>query len=132
MSTLTYEGTLVVRTCWCGIRHAIPEELSRALDRNESTNAYCPMGHSYVSATHRKKREDELREQLDAERRRTQATRELLAAEERSHAATRGHLTRTKRRVQAGTCPCCQRTFQQLARHMKAKHPDYAEPRGDA
>jgi hypothetical protein len=24
-----------------------------------------------------------------------------------------------------GVCPCCNRTFQQLARHMKAKHPGY-------
>jgi hypothetical protein len=23
-------------------------------------------------------------------------------------------------------CPCCNRTFQQLARHMKAKHPEHA------
>lgn len=28
-------------------------------------------------------------------------------------------------RVGAGVCPCCKRTFQQLARHMKCKHPKY-------
>lgn len=28
-------------------------------------------------------------------------------------------------RVHNGVCPCCNRTFKQLARHMSIKHPDY-------
>lgn len=27
-------------------------------------------------------------------------------------------------RAHAGVCPCCNRTFKQLAAHMKTKHPD--------
>lgn len=30
-------------------------------------------------------------------------------------------------RVSAGTCPCCNRSFKQLAAHMKNKHPDYVD-----
>ncbi len=37
---------------------------------------------------------------------------------------------RTRKRVGSGVCPCCSRTFQQLARHMKAKHPAYTEVTG--
>jgi hypothetical protein len=37
----------------------------------------------------------------------------------------KGHLTRQRKRSVAGACPCCNRTFQQLARHMKSKHPQY-------
>ena len=48
MTTLTYQGELVMRTCWCGIRHAIPEELSRSADRDKSTSVYCPLGHPFV------------------------------------------------------------------------------------
>jgi RNase P subunit RPR2 len=33
--------------------------------------------------------------------------------------------TRLKNRVKHGVCPCCNRTFKQLARHMKNKHPEY-------
>lgn len=33
---------------------------------------------------------------------------------------------RTARRSAAGVCPCCHRTFKQMARHMKTKHPDYS------
>jgi Zn ribbon nucleic-acid-binding protein len=34
---------------------------------------------------------------------------------------------RLKKRVKAGVCPCCKRTFRSLALHMKHKHPDYAK-----
>lgn len=27
-------------------------------------------------------------------------------------------------RIGAGVCPCCNRTFSQLSRHMQSKHPD--------
>lgn len=60
------------------------------------------------------------------------ASRELLRHEERSHSTTRGHLTRERKkkeqletRAANGVCPCCHRTFKQLARHMKTKHPDF-------
>jgi chemotaxis response regulator CheB len=43
----------------------------------------------------------------------------------REHSATRAQLTKTKKRVANGVCPCCNRTFKQLARHMKAKHPEF-------
>ena len=119
--TLTYSGVLIVETCWCGIRHAIPNELRRQAVDNGHT-VYCPLGHQWVV---RKTRAEELEAELAEQRRRTQAARDLLGAEERSHAATRGHLTRAKRRMAHGVCPCCGRTFQQLERHMKAKHPDY-------
>lgn len=37
----------------------------------------------------------------------------------------KGVATRLKNRAAHGVCPCCNRTFQQLARHMSAKHPDF-------
>lgn len=38
--------------------------------------------------------------------------------------------TRTRNRIAAGVCPCCNRTFQNLADHMRTLHADYvaAEP----
>lgn len=41
--------------------------------------------------------------------------------------AYKGVVTKQRKRSVAGTCPCCNRTFQQLARHMKSKHPKYEE-----
>lgn len=30
-----------------------------------------------------------------------------------------------KKRVGNGVCPCCNRTFENLSRHMSCKHPEY-------
>jgi hypothetical protein len=114
---MNYTETLVVTHCWCGIALAIPSNLNRVM-HDEGKSAYCPLGHSFVYG-------ETNADKLEAERKRHKATRDLLAAEERSHSTTRGHLTRAKKRSAAGVCPCCNRTFSQLARHMSAKHPDY-------
>jgi hypothetical protein len=134
VNTLTYRGTLVTTTCWCGIPHAIPQELYDYVDQQhrdgrKQTGIYCPLGHSWIFDG--ESETDRLRRELERRARAHEATRDLLEHEQRSHAATRGHLTRTKRRVAAGVCPCCQRTFKQLERHMKAKHPGYVASAGE-
>lgn len=119
--TLTYTGTLVIRTCWCGIQHAIPSGLNDQVNYHGMA-AYCPLGHKWVTSGETSDaRAKRLARQLEA-------TRDVLHAEERSHSATRGHLTRAKKRekrIAAGVCPCCNRTFQNLARHMSGQHPDF-------
>lgn len=137
MSTLTYNGALVVRTCWCGIRHAIPSELATTAEENKGQVVYCPLGHEWVASVHEQREADRLRGLLQNERQRLSATRDLLKHEERSHAATRGHLTRAKKRAHAGVCPVqgCKRHFKDLERHMASKHPGFArdrEPGGEA
>lgn len=32
---------------------------------------------------------------------------------------------KAKKRSAAGTCPCCRRTFRQMALHMRNKHPNF-------
>lgn len=124
MATLTYTQELVTTECWCGVVHAIPASLDKQA-REHKKGVYCPLGHSWVYS-------QSVEEKLAAERARHDQTkaevarqRRLREAEERSHAATRGHLTRQRKRAKAGVCPCCNRTFQQLARHMKSQHPDF-------
>jgi protein-arginine kinase activator protein McsA len=120
MTQINYTETLIVTSCWCGVAFAIPEERHEWMQRSSKNSCYCPNGHSFHYT-------NSLETQLQRERQRHQATTELLRAEERSHQATRGHLTRAKKRAAAGVCPCCHRTFKQLARHMQAKHPDFIE-----
>jgi phage/plasmid primase-like uncharacterized protein len=69
-----------------------------------------------------------------------QRTQEELAAERTRHQGTIARLNertaelekaekaakRIRKRVQAGLCTCCNRTFQNLARHMASKHADAA------
>jgi hypothetical protein len=122
---MQYTETLVVTSCWCGIRLAIPDNLERWARKDPKHAIYCPMGHTFIYS-------NTLQEQLDQAKAREKkavlreaATRALLKDEERSHAATRGHLTRTKKQVhraEHGVCPHCKRSFENLARHMQSKH----------
>jgi hypothetical protein len=121
---LVYTETLVTVTCWCGINCAIPRDLE-AVARRKGQIVYCPLGHQWAYTDTTVKELERERQRREAAERQAQATRDLLHAEERAHAATRGHLTRQRRRARAGVCPCCNRTFQQLARHMASQHPGF-------
>lgn len=137
MSGLTMEFTdrLVVVTCWCGINHAVPENLRSHQQRchddgREVPSIYCPLGHSHAPAG--KSRSAKLREELEAEKNRraraqAQADRERARADEteRRRVAQKAATTRLGKRAKAGVCPCCNRTFKQLARHMAGQHPEY-------
>lgn len=126
------DHTLEVVTCpSCRMVYAIPASLvssARAYPGNKPNGwtLVCPLGHDW-HYTGPSVTGPSVTEKLEEERKRVQATRDLLEHEQRSHAATRGHLTRTKKRVGNGVCPCCNRTFQQLARHMESKHPDFVD-----
>jgi len=59
-----------------------------------------------------------LEQERDAARRRAEDERN-------SRIAVQGHLTRAKKRAAAGVCACCKRTFSNVERHMKTKHPEF-------
>jgi hypothetical protein len=126
-TTMTYIEELTVTHCWCGIALAIPENLYRHAHRR-GDSVYCPLGHAFSWG-------DTVERQLKRERAEHQATRDLLRAEERSHSATRGQLTKARKRAAAGVCPCCKRSFANVARHVAHMHPDFnpeAKPDADA
>lgn len=68
-------------------------------------------------------------ERLRRERDRLKQEQAQLNDRIRAEAEKRGKVERTlerhKKRSKAGTCPCCQRTFQNMAIHMRKEHPDY-------
>jgi septal ring factor EnvC (AmiA/AmiB activator) len=114
----------------CFIRFGVPVGFT-ARRRQDKQNFYCPNGHQMAyteSEADRIRRErDRLRQQLaerDDEIARQQRMRE---AAERQAAAARGQVTKLKNRASAGVCPCCNRTFRQLAAHMRQKHPTYMD-----
>lgn len=126
--TLTYVGELVVVTCWCGMRHAVPEELDdfqarQRRDGRDQTAIYCPLGHTHIRAGEGEAAT--LRKQLELARNREATVRAELDQTEASLRAHKGVATKLRKRVAAGVCPCCNRTFQNLSRHMAGQHPDY-------
>lgn len=135
----TYAGgtDLKIMTCpCCGITYAIPARLQEnAYARgNREIVWYCPNGHQlgYNGQSEDEKIAEQLNQQLRLERERTArlaAQNDQARAEAR---AQKGRATRFKNdrdrergRVAAGVCPCCNRTFQDLARHMAGQHPGF-------
>lgn len=116
----------------CGITWQQPLEFTKQKRRDLST-FYCPNGHPWVF---RESDIDKLRKEMQAQIDRKERERAWAAeARDRYHqevedtkrklSAAKGQLTKTKKRVAGGICPCCNRSFVALARHMKTKHPDY-------
>lgn len=123
-STITYTGVLEVITCWCGVKHAVPTNLAREWRERSRLNLFCPLGHSYVPAVNKL---ELLRAEVASLKEGREQYRKMWQDEQQSKYRVKGHLTRLKKRVAHGVCPCCKRTFKQLASHMKTKHPEYQE-----
>ena len=100
--------------------------------RTDGKTFHCPMGCSIGYGDHenaRLKRELEAKERvLQAERAENARVRYFRDHYKRSAQTYRGHLTKVRKRVGNGVCPCCGRTFKQLAAHMKSQHPAYGKP----
>ncbi len=128
------ESYALVNCYSCGVRFLVPAVLNNAaLERRgpSGRSIHCPNGHSwyYVGETEADKLRRE-RDRLKQEQARLIEEREAERARAvKAETAAR----RLKKRAQAGTCPACNRTFANMARHMKGQHPGFgcerAEPR---
>ncbi len=130
MSTFTNVETFTVEHCCnCGVAFGLSTS-----HRNELVKThdwfYCPNGHRqhYTGQTEAER----LQRELDAEKRRTEYARadanrrrEERIRVEHQLRSVKGHQTRLKKRIAGGACPCCNRTFENLARHMTTKHPEF-------
>lgn len=123
----------------CGILFGAPD--AWVAERRADTRVfYCPNGHSAVfkesTATKLQRRIDEMKQQAASaeqalQARLNEARHAGLVAEKALASETRKR-RRIEKRVAAGVCPCCNRTFEDLHRHMQTKHKDYALAPGHA
>lgn len=127
-------GMAAIPCCKCGIIFHVPEAWD-ADRRAKHDSFHCPNGHSLKY--HAKSEADILRDQLTRERARLDQVRAWAQDEERqresaerSLRAHKGVVTKLRKRVAAGQCPCCQRTFRDLRDHMRAQHPDWNPEQG--
>lgn len=117
--TITHSTTLITEECCnCGILFAMPDDYrdQRVEDRQWF---YCPNGHPqrYTGQN--------TEEKLRKARAQITHLRDQREAAERSAKAYKGHFTRVKgqvERAQKGVCPHCNRSFEDLRRHMASKH----------
>lgn len=126
MTTQTYIGTLVVQSCCsCGVCFGIDYQHNQELIRTRKS-FYCPNGHSqhYLGESDADKAA-RLARDLAAARDREATLREENNKRYRLQRAAEGRTRAVKKRIANGVCPCCTRTFQNLAQHMKNQHPDF-------
>jgi hypothetical protein len=126
MSELEFTGTLTVIECGgCGWSYGIPERFhTEAKERGSRWR--CPnRGCSWESVGYRESEVKRLQRELESARQWSTRNREWAEREQRRAIALKGVVTRTKRRIAHGICPCCKRTFANLANHMKGQHPSY-------
>jgi ssDNA-binding Zn-finger/Zn-ribbon topoisomerase 1 len=125
--TFTEETTLVAMTCpSCGVKYAMPQVMR---DNKESVGGswFCVNGHSLTYTETEIKR---LRRELEQKRLEVVRQQENYFAEQRRHERTTKQLRSLKKRTAAGVCPCCKRSFSQLARHMHTKHAEFVKKNG--
>lgn len=134
MTTMTYESTLtVLDCCTCQIDFAIPNLLYQQARKDSSIWVWCPKGHQqhWPGA---ESDEAKLERKLEAERDRVarltaQVDQAEAEAEHQSRRANgyKGALTKVKKRLGAGLCPCCSHEFKDVAAHMRRMHPEHVE-----
>lgn len=118
--SLAYSVNIESEQCiTCGVIFGIPAGL--VLERKRDHKSfYCPNGHSqYYPGESDVERAERLLKEEQARHQRT------IARENEERVARQKverKLKRTVTRINAGVCPECNRTFQNLARHMCSKH----------
>lgn len=123
MSTQTYTGTLTVIQCaYCHMDFGVTPAFEKKR-RDDHKTFYCPTGHSNFYPQNSET--ERLRASLDSAKAQLTHTRDQLQATEYQRRAQKAQNTKLRKRIAAGVCPCCNRTFQDLARHMDGQHPDY-------
>lgn len=134
MSALTVEVFLTKMVCSsCAGVFAISQEYldnARRLGGFKQVFAcpYCKSERGYG-----KGKEDELRDEIERLKQEKQRAdnyasihRDAADRLRSSNAALKGVITKERKRVSNGVCPCCNRQFTNLLRHMKCKHPNHA------
>jgi hypothetical protein len=116
-------------TCWkCRTSYYLPGPLYFAAKANEDISFWCPYGHSAhypageTEETKLRRERNMLKQQLaqkddeirDTRQERDKARVDLRRAKKRAK--------RISTRVGHGVCPCCNRSFENLARHMATQH----------
>ena len=120
----------------CRCEMWIPQNLEQAARRSSKIEFFCAYGHGQIFAegeseeTKLRRERDRLVQQaarLEDEKRRAEEEASLARVRaEKAEKATKS----LKKRTSAGTCPCCNRTFGNMAEHMKHQHPEFVADSG--
>lgn len=141
MSTISLTTKLTLRVCPdCGGHFAIAQDyIDRCFElgnfRQTWACPYCKTARGFgegkqqqlekqIAAAEREK--ERLGQTIVAVRQQRENARAEAEHFRKSRDGMKGALRKLKIRVGRGVCPCCNRTFADLARHMSSKHPEVA------
>lgn len=109
----------------CGCVSTVPEAMNEQM-MAEGGFRHCPSGHAWgwtkENCEREKLRRERDRLQQQIAERDDEVQRQIAMCKK-----AEGKLARMTKRISHGVCPCCNRTFENLARHMKQKHPNVVQ-----
>lgn len=106
----------------CGVWHTVPLYVY-IMEQRKGGFHYCPNGHTWgwLTGTEKKER-DAIRQERDRLKQQTTRLEEEATQERRRADVAEKRVIQLRRRAAAGVCPCCNRTFVNVQRHMATKH----------
>jgi len=133
LAKINFNVTLTEINCGeCGGTYAINERYrQQQYEKGGSwTCPYCKTGWGYSENNENsrlKAEKEKLERRLTLEKNRREVAEG--EAQRQSHLARgqKAAKTRLKNRIKNGVCPCCNRTFQNLAQHIKGQHPEFVD-----
>jgi hypothetical protein len=105
----------------CGCVFGVPGGFTEQRRRDKAT-FYCPNGHSM---SYTESEADKLRRERDRLAQRLAEKDDTIKDLENRRRAALGQVTKLRKRVGNGVCPCCARSFSNLRNHMQTQHPDF-------
>lgn len=113
-----------VNTCCCRVEMGIARDLYNDCKRYGRRFHCVKCGKSLYfkesETNYLKKQVEALKKDVDREKGRRHV------AEQQRNAARKSH-QKMRARVRNGVCPCCNRSFENLLRHMRTQHPGYGD-----
>jgi hypothetical protein len=120
--TLAYQECLT-----CAVAFAIPKTM---VDQAATWGGFfcCPNGHSQGWEKRNSKSEnDKLRDEVAQLQSNVKYKQEQIEAERKRTIAAKAEKTKLENRIKNGVCPCCQRSFINMRRHIATKHPEFTK-----
>ena len=112
---------VTITCCECRMPFGMSRSFYDARRKDHRTFT-CPAGHDQHFTG--KSEADKLREQLERKDQMLEAAHQRADKMERQRNDVAKAHKRMRDRIKNGVCPCCNRTFQNLLRHMQTEHSD--------
>lgn len=105
----------------CDMDFAVPDEFYKKR-KEDGERWYCPRGHCRVFRDSDLERTKKALN--EAQLRNNKLATELMNARNEADKVKKAK-RKLEVRIEKGVCPCCNRTFANIQRHMATKHPEF-------